>query len=479
VNELRILVKHAGTVLIGQLAIMAFGVADTVIAGRHSVEALAALSVGSAIYISVYVALIGIVQALLPIWAEMRGAHQDIELGRSVRQALYLCAGVGVFGTAVLWMPGPLLRWAQVPPSMLADVESYLRILAVAFVPSLLFRLYSTLNQSLGRPTLVTWLQIAALAVKIPLSIWLVGGGAGVPAMGAAGCASATLVVNYLLLFLALHLLRTQDPYKPYRLWSRMERPDGAQLREFLRLGLPGGLAYLVEVTSFTLMAVFIARQGVVAAGSHQIAASMTAMLYMVPLSLALAASSRVSFWIGRGDPAQARRLALMGLGLGLACVLLTTGTVAVLHREIAGLYSNHAAVVSQAAALLLWVCAYHLADATQAVCIFLLRCYRITLRPLIIYGFMLWGVGLAGGYVLAYEGLTWGPLTLAAQHSPAIFWIVATAALAVVAASFVLMLLRAMRLSLAGGHHAALSWSSGRPLRTRAAGTRMAKREP
>ncbi|MFM7341512.1 MAG: MATE family efflux transporter, partial [Betaproteobacteria bacterium] len=58
-SELRILVKHAGTVLIGQLAIMAFGVADTVIAGRHSVEALAALSVGSAIYISVYVALIG------------------------------------------------------------------------------------------------------------------------------------------------------------------------------------------------------------------------------------------------------------------------------------------------------------------------------------------------------------------------------------------------------------------------------------
>jgi MATE family multidrug resistance protein len=457
VSELKILVKHASTVLIGQLAIMAFGVADTVIAGRHSVEALAALSVGSAIYISVYVALIGIVQALLPIWAEMRGARRELEVGRSVRQALYLCAGVGLLGTAVLWIPGPMLRWAQVPESMLAEVESYLRILAVAFVPSLLFRLYSTLNQALGRPTLVTWLQIGALAVKIPLSIWLVGGGAGVPAMGAAGCAWATLVVNYLLLLVALHLLRTQDLYKPYRLWSSMERPDSAQLRQFLRLGLPGGLAYLVEVTSFTLMAVFIARQGAVAAGSHQIAASMTAMLYMVPLSLALATSSRVSFWIGRGDPVQARRLALMGLGLGLGCVLLTTGTVALLHREIAALYSSHAAVVSQAAALLLWVCAYHLADATQAVCIFLLRCYRITLRPLVIYGLMLWGVGLAGGYVLAYEGLNWGPWMLPAQNSPEIFWIVATAALAVVALSFLGLLVRAMGQSVLTANTAAL----------------------
>ena len=81
-SELKILGRHAATVLVGQLAIMAFGVADTVIAGRHSVDALAALSVGSAIYISVYVALIGIVQALLPVWAEMRGARREHDVGR-------------------------------------------------------------------------------------------------------------------------------------------------------------------------------------------------------------------------------------------------------------------------------------------------------------------------------------------------------------------------------------------------------------
>ena len=68
-KELKLILRHAGTVLLGQLAVMAFGVADTVIAGRYSDTALAALSVGSAIYISVYVGLIGVIQALLPIWA--------------------------------------------------------------------------------------------------------------------------------------------------------------------------------------------------------------------------------------------------------------------------------------------------------------------------------------------------------------------------------------------------------------------------
>ncbi len=39
-SEIKVITQHAGTVLVGQLAIMAFGVADTVIAGRYSDAAL-------------------------------------------------------------------------------------------------------------------------------------------------------------------------------------------------------------------------------------------------------------------------------------------------------------------------------------------------------------------------------------------------------------------------------------------------------
>lgn len=444
-SELRILGRHAGSVLIGQLAIMAFGVADTVIAGRHSDAALAALSVGSAIYISIYVALIGVVQALLPIWAEMRGARRERELGASLRQSLYLCAVIAVAGMAALLMPGPLLAWAQVPQAMVSEVQHYLAVLALAFPPALLFRVYSTLNQSLGRPLLVTWLQLGALAVKVPLSVWLVGGGAGMPALGAAGCAWATLVVNYLLLAMAVGLLRTNGLYRPFELWRPMERPDWRRIGEFLRLGLPGGLAYMVEVTSFTLMAVFIARLGTTAAASHQIAASMSAVLYMVPLSLAIATSARVSYWIGRGDAAQARRLAGMGLALGLGCAVALSGSLALLHRQIAGWYSNNPAVVSAAAGLLLWVALYHLADAMQALCAFLLRCWRITLLPLAIYGVLLWGLGLTGGYLLTYHDGRLPGLAWQASQSAASFWLAATTALALVALIFLGLLWRAV----------------------------------
>ncbi len=439
-NELKIIAKHAGTVLVGQLAVMAFGVADTVIAGRYSDTSLAALSVGSAIYISVYVGLIGIVQALLPIWAELLGANKQPEIGRSLRQSLYLSGLITIAGMTALLLPGALLRWAQVPVAMLAEVQSYLTVLAFAFAPSIVFRLYSTFNQSLGKPLLVAWLQVGALLVKIPMSMWLVAGGAGMEPMGAVGCAWATLVVNYLLLAFGLVMLRTQAMYKPFRIWQTMERPHWPTIGHFARLGIPAGLAYLVEVTSFTLMAVFIARLGVTASASHQIAASMAAVLYMMPLSMAIACSARVSFWLGAGRPDHAKRVVLLGLKLTVVISIALAAILLIAKDAIAGFYSTNPVIVSTASSLLVWVASYHLADCIQAVSAFLLRCYRVTIAPLALYSVLLWGLGLYGGYLLTYEGLS----GLAAMPSPSTFWMASSIALWLVAGFFLLLLWRA-----------------------------------
>ena len=446
-SEMRLIGRHAGTILVGQLAVMAFGVADTLIAGRHSEAALAALSVGSALYISVYVGLMGIVQALLPVWAEMLGSRRPAAVGPSLRQSLYLCGAISLVGMAALLFPGPLLRWAEVPVAMQDEVQRYLSVLAFAFAPSLLFKLYATFNQSLGKPRLVTWLQLAALAIKIPLSIWWVAGGAGVEAMGVVGCAWATLVVNYVLLMLAVLMLRTQDIYQPFHIWQRMERPDWRQLGAFLRLGLPGGLAYLVEVTSFTLMALFIARLGTVASASHQIAASVAAVLYMMPLSMAVACSARVSFWLGAGRPEQARHAVFIGFMLTALVALAFAATVYIASPMLAGWYSASPAVVALASGLLPWVALYHLADAMQALSAFLLRCYRITIAPLALYGVLLWGLGLYGGYQLAYVGLAGHPATQAANS----FWMASTVAIGLVAVALLGLLVQAVRRSQRG----------------------------
>jgi MATE family multidrug resistance protein len=433
VAEFRTITRHAGTVLAGQLATMAYGVTDTIVAGRYAEASLAALSVGSAIYMSVYVALMGVLQALLPVWSELHGARLPERLGHSFRQALYLWAALVCVGMAILLSPDPLLAWADVPPELRGEVRAYLGVLALALPAALMFRLYSTLNQSLGKPQLVTWLQLGSLAVKVPLSVWFAFGGLGLPALGAAGCAWATLLVHGGMLTLALYLLRTRPLYAPYRLWRWPGRPDRTVLGAFVRMGLPSGLTILVEVTSFTLMALFIARLGTTAAAAHQIAANMAAVLYMVPLAIGIASSARTSYWLGAGQPARARHAVAVGFGLVSGSAVLLAATLVAVRVPLASVYASSADVVAQAVPLLLWVAVYHLFDGLQALGVFVLRCFRVTFAPFVIYGVLLWGLGLYGGYRLAYEGL--GPWP--ALQTPIAFWMAGAASLALAAAAF------------------------------------------
>lgn len=441
-HELATIARHAGTVLAGQLAIMAFGVTDTIVAGRYSADALAALSVASALFVSVYVSLMGVLQALLPIWAEQHGRGETAAIGASFRQSLYLALGFTLLGMVILVFPDPILNWTEVPESMQGDVRTYLIIVGWALPSAMFFRLYTTLNQALGRPQLVTWLQVGALVLKVPLSIWFTFGGWDLEPQGAAGCAWATLLVDYAIAIVAIVLMRYQKLYAPLQLWQRMEAPDFRRLAAFLRLGVPAGLSILVEVTSFTLVALFVARQGALSAASHQIAANLAAVCYMVPLSLGIAISARVSWWRGTGNEAQAQKLAWMGLKIAAASGLVLSGTLLLAREALPQIYTADPGVVALTSALLLWVALYHASDSIQCVCIFLLRCWRVTVAPLIVYCSLLWGGGLAGGYWLAYKNEATSALW---STNPTPFWIGSGVSLALVAIIFIYFMRRVL----------------------------------
>ena len=441
-TERKTILKHAGTVLIGQLAVVAFGVTDTIIAGRYDPQALAVLSVSSAVYVSVYVTLLGVIQALLPMYAELYGGKKFCSVGELLRQSLYVWLALSVIGAMVLLSPYYLLESTQVPVSIQAEAQSYLGILAVALPAALFFRLYSSLNQSIGKPRLVTWIQIAALLCKIPLSIVLTFGTSASQGMGIAGCALATVIVSFVMCFIALILLWRSDIYQRFEIWKPMAKPDFAKLKQMAKLGIPNGVSVLVEVTSFTLMALFIARQGTTATASHQIAANMTALLYMIPLSFSIAISARLSYWIGAANFQQMRHVLAIGFQFVVMEALLLATVLFIFSNEIAMVYAKDDQVAKLSAQLLLLVGFYHIGDAVQTLCFFVLRSFKVTFLPMMVYGSMLWGVGLSGGYLLAYEGIG----NIAPTQSPDAFWLMSVIALVLVCVGLLLLIGRVLR---------------------------------
>jgi MATE family multidrug resistance protein len=101
------------------------------------------------------------------------------------------------------------------------------------------------------------------------------------------------------------------------------------------KLGIPNGLSVLIEVTSFTLMALFIARLGTLATASHQVAANMTALIYMVPLSFSIAISARLSYWKGAGHIENMHRVIKFGMDAGMMLRQVFVGTTVLAAMDL------------------------------------------------------------------------------------------------------------------------------------------------
>lgn len=402
-QDLRRIVHLATPVLVGQLAVIAFGVIDTIMAGRASATDLAAVGLGGSIYVTVYISLMGVLQALAPMAGQLYGAGRIEEIGVEVRQAAWLGLALAIPGMLLLLYPGPLLAFAKAPPELVEKASRYLHIVAFGLPTALAFRIYMALNNALSRPIMVTVLQIAGLMLKVPLNAWFIHGGLGVDAMGGPGCALASTIISWTWCASGLAILRLGSAYRPLGIFARWEWPRWQRIWPLLRLGVPMGLTYLIEITSFTLMSIFITRLGTDTLAGHQIIANLSAVAYMMPLSLSIATSTLVAQAIGARDLAGARRIGWRGIRFG-AGIALVTGTLLWLLREpLLNAYAKDPTVVAKALPLMLFVAFYQAFDAVQVMSAFILRAYKIALIPTLIYAGSLWGVGLGGGYVLGF----------------------------------------------------------------------------
>ena len=427
--DMRKIAGLAWPVLIGQLAIIAFGVMDTVMVGRYSAVDLAALGLGSSVYISVFVGLTGVVLALQPICGQLYGARRYTQIGAEVRQGFWLAAGLAVVGFVVMFFPGPLLAISRVPQALYERTESYLRIAALGLPASLAFRVYTSLANGIGKPRLVMILQVGALLVKIPLNLWFIFGGLGLPALGGPGCALASTVINWAFAALGLTLLARLDLFTPFEIFKHFCWPERRKQIALLKLGVPMGLSYLIEVTSYTFMALFIARFGTTTLAGHQITGNFGAVLYMTPMSIGIATSTLVAQALGGQRHEAARTLALHGIvmacaiGLGYAVIGFT------LRPAILAGYTTNAAVIAAAMPLLPIMLVYHIFDTFQTVTAFVLRAYKVAVGPTVIYAVALWGVGLGGGYWLGFDVGGLVPHWLTGARG---FWAASAASLAV-----------------------------------------------
>ena len=425
--------RLAWPVLIAQLAVMAYAVIDTMMAGRFATDDLAAVGIGASIYFSVFVALMGVLLAVSPTVAQLLGAGRYGEIGEQVRQAMWLTLTLALVSILLFRYPEPLLVMSKAPIVVADKVRAYLAIAAWGAPAGLAFRLFASYTTAVSLPHVMMALNLLGLTLKVPLTWVFTFGHLGAPAMGAAGCALSTTLVNWIICILAWFWCGLSPAYGRHRVFSRWSWPRWGDQWRLMALGVPIGMTFLVDVTAFTFMALFIARLGAVNSAAHQIAANVAAVMYMLPLAMGNAVGVLVGQAIGARKFTLARSTGVTGIVLTLALAALSGATLILGASAVAAFYTYDASVQALAATLLVLVAGYHMVDALQAVTVSALRGYKRAVVPLLINAGGLWGVGLAGGYVIGLtDTLDVSAAGLAAPLGVPGFWAAATAGMLV-----------------------------------------------
>jgi MATE family multidrug resistance protein len=271
-----------------------------------------------------------------------------------------------------------------------------------------MFRATYAFNVAVSRPKVMMTVQVAGLALKIALNYGLIFGRLGLPRLGVVGCGLASLIVFWMLFLMGWGYTYLDPAYRRFaigRAWPRW-----AVLKEQLHLGIPIGLSYAIESTSFTFMALLIARLGTSVMGGHQIISNLAAVSYQIPVALSVATATMTAQAIGAGDLGRARRAAFTGIRMAVAAAAVTSFTFWAFRRGVIGLYTDDAAVASVALSLIGYLISFHVFDALQGITAFVLRAYRIAVVPMVIYAVALWGLGLVGGYSAAFHPVLGGP---------------------------------------------------------------------
>lgn len=396
------LMTLAYPILVAQLIQNLMGFADTVMAGRVSATDMAAVAVASSVWLPLILTIYGVIMALAPIVSQLAGAKRHDEIAKATYQTAWIALTLGLSLMVIFYLFSSLvashLSLETNLKQLMFDYLGYIVWGAPGFCLYLVLRNYSE-GMSHTKPTMI--ISIIGLVINIPANYIFIYGEFGMPALGGAGCGIATAIVYWVMFIAMLLYTLGSKPLKKAPLFSTFYWPDWQQIRHILSIGLPIALSLLFEVSLFSVVALILAPFGAEVVASHQIAINFSGLVFMVPLSLAMAVTIKVGFAIGNNEHKQAKEICRYAIILGLVIAVATALLTLALRGPIAAIYTNNIKVIELASQLMFLAALFQFSDAIQVISAGALRGYKDTKSILYITFISYWLVGLSIGLVL------------------------------------------------------------------------------
>lgn len=426
------ILKLAGPIVLGNISQMALGLIDTAMVGQVGAKHLAASSLVLALLGIPFVLGIGITTAVGPLVAEANAANDPKKVGKIAWMGFLLTLGLATFIVGGTELASEIVFSMDQEKEVAQLAHPFFRLINLSLLPMLLFLALKQFADGLEFTKFAMALSIGSIPLNAILNWIFIYGNLGFEPMGLTGAGLGTLITRIIILICMIAFVIKHPKFAPFRTYFFTSLKDRGIAISLLKIGVPAGIQYVVEVAAFSLSGIMAGWISAEAQAAHQIALSLASTTYMISIGLAVAGGIKVAEALGRKDATDLRninkKVIKMSVLWGGICALFFIG----FQNTLPQWFTNDGAVIKTAAMLLVWASIFQIGDSVQANAAGLMRgrqemkfptyfvifAYWVITIPLCYYlGFSqdggiqgIW-IGLSLGLTIAAAGLTWRTL--------------------------------------------------------------------
>jgi MATE family multidrug resistance protein len=304
---LKEILTMAGPIVLASISITTMGVVDTAMVGHLGKNELAGVGSASLWAFTLATFFIGTVGCVGTFVSQCVGKGDLPSCARYAWQGIHLSLATCVIAAIAYPFASSLFGAMPHDPGVRQVEVEYFEVRMAGFFLMPLQAALAAFFNAISRPMVSMFASISANILNAILAYCLIFGAFGFPEMRCAGAAWATNVALLMQCVFLMVVFLGPGMHETYGTRRAMSI-EWVKLRELLRIGWGGGLAFLLDLFTWSIFtSVIVGGVSASALAAHNVAVQVMSVSFMPAVGVNNAIAPIVGQWIGRGNIARAK----------------------------------------------------------------------------------------------------------------------------------------------------------------------------
>lgn len=351
------------------------GMADTIMVGRFSDAALAAVSIAQQPVLITLAASVGINAGVIAIISRRKGENKQKEANHTLRQSILLSSIVSIIMTALaIIFARPILLFAGAQEDTIELAKNYFDIVSIGLFFNYVRLAITSSQRAVGKTNITMITNVTANVINIIFNFFLINGHFGFPRLGVVGAALATVLGNFVAFIISIISIYNR---KNSFLSLSIKDDWKIDLNSFKHIiGVAEGafIEQLFMRIGFFIIAKIVNELGTEATATNAIISTIMSMSFNIADGFAIGASVLVGSSLGEKDEAKAYAYGRMSQIISVFLAFIMICVTLVFRKELSFAFTDQKHLVDEASRLLVYTVIIMLPQSLQWVTTGILR---------------------------------------------------------------------------------------------------------